>query len=223
MSTNSTSGAQRARRWAMFAGIAGLSLVLADCGILGNFRHDPGYAAFGSPGIEDTDRDLALSLGPVPVGLGRLASHFVLRDEPELSKVLVGVRAVRVYTYEVKGDLTRVQGRMDAMRADLVHKGWQQIVAVRDDGELVSALVRMEGVERIRGLVVIVQDDEDLTLVNVIGNIRPENFGAMMAALDVDVPSMSVSMRDHAGPSRGHARRTPALADAAGPDASGAP
>jgi hypothetical protein len=223
MKTSSTDGPRRVQRWTMFAGICGLCLLLADCGILGNFRHDPGYAAFGSPGIEDTDRDFALSLGPVPIGLGRLASRIVLKDEPELRKTLVGVRAVRVYTYEVKGDMTRVQGRMEAMRRDLVQKGWQQIVAVRDDGELVSALVRMEGVERIRGLVVIVQDDEEITLVNVIGDIRPENFGAMMAALDIDVPSMSVAVGGRSGTPPGHARRTAALADTKTPDANGAP
>jgi hypothetical protein len=213
MTTNSANP-RRMHRWAKVAGIAGLCLGLADCGILGNFRHDPGYAAFGSPGIEDTDRDFAISLGPVPLGLGRLASRIVLKDGPELSSMLVGVRAVRVYTYDVKGDVTRVQGRMDAMRAALVQKGWQQIVAVRDDGELVSALVRMQGVDRIRGLAVIVQDDEDLTLVNVIGNIRPETFGAMMAALDINVPRMSVAMHDRTGPAPGGARRTAAIVDA---------
>jgi hypothetical protein len=194
------------------AGIAGPCLALVGC-VLGNFRHDPGYAAFGSPGIEDTDRDFAISLGPVPLRLGRFASGFVLKDEPELSKVLVGVRSVRVYTYDVKGDVIRVQGRMDAMRAALIQKGWQQIVAVRDDGELVSALVRMQGVDRIRGLAVMVRNDHDLTLVNVIGNIRPESFSVMMAALDINVPPMSVAMHDSTGPAPGGARRTAAIVD----------
>jgi len=208
--SNTENTRRRLRRWAKFGGLAGVCLVLADCGILGNLRLDQGYAAFRSPGAEDAHRDFALSLGPVPVRLSRIAARFVFRDEPELRKMLVGVRAVRVYTYEVKGDMTRVLARMDEMRADLVHKGWQQIVAVRDDGELVRALIKMQGEDRIRGMAVIVQDDEQLTLVNVIGNIRPENFGAMMAALDIDVPSMSVAMRDH-GDARGHAHGTAAL------------
>jgi hypothetical protein len=72
----------------------------------------------------------------------------------------------------------------------------------------------MQGVDRIRGLAVIVQNDKDLTLVNVIGNIRPENFSAMMAALDIDVPLMSVAMQDRTGPKPGGARRTAALVDA---------
>ncbi len=207
MKRNSADGSRRLLRWAKLAGIGGLCLVLADCGILGNLRLNPGYAAFGSPGSEDTDRDFALSLGPLPLKLSR----FVMRDDPEISTMLVGVRAVRVYTYEVNGDVARVQERMEAMRANLMKQGWQQIVAVRDDGELVSALIRMQGEKRIRGLAVLVQDDEDLTLVNVIGDIRPESFSAMMAALDVDVPSMSVAMRPRARQEHGRAASPAAL------------
>jgi Domain of unknown function (DUF4252) len=223
MKPSDNNAARRRWRWVKFAGIAGLCVVLADCGILGNRRLDPGYAAFGSPGVEDTKRDFALSLGPLPLSLSRVASRFVLKDEPELSAMLVGLRAVRVYTYEVNGDMTRVAARMEAMRADLVHKGWQQIVAVRDDGELVTALIKMEGPDRIRGMAVLVQDDEDITLVNVIGNIRPENFGAMMAALDIDVPSMSVATRGHGGNAAGHVHGTAALLDSKASDSSRRP
>ena len=189
----SASAPTRPRRWrlARIVGVSALCLVLADCGILGDLRLNPGYAAFGSPGVGDTDRDFALSLGPVPLKVVRLAT----RNDPEMAALLRDLKAVRVYTYEVDGDVDRVLERVNGIRERLIQAGWQQVVATRDDGELVAALVKMQEPGKIRGMAVIAQDDEDLTLVNVIGDIRPENFGAIMAELDVDVPTMSVSMR----------------------------
>lgn len=211
MTTSSSSRARRGPcRWLRPAGVVVACVLLADCGILGDLRLNPGYAAFGSPGLRDTNRDFALSLGPVPIKLARLVMH----GDAEMSSMLEGVKAVRVYTYEVDGDVERVLVRMEAIRARLVEQGWQQLVAVRDDGELVAALVRMDEPGKIRGMAVILQDGEDLTLVNVIGNIRPENFGAMMGELDIDVPTMSISPRGRLRtlidePGRGaHVRRT---------------
>ena len=188
MAASSSSKFRGGSRWTGLASVLAMGLALASCGILGDLRWNPGYADFGSPGARDTNRDFALSLGPVPVKLARLVMH----GDAEMSAMLKGVKAVRVYTYEVDGDIERVRTRMESVRARLVAAGWQQIVAVRDDGELVAALVKMEGPSKVRGMAVIMQDDEDLTLVNVIGNIRPESFAAMMAELDIDVPSMSI-------------------------------
>lgn len=187
MTTVNPSGRWNARRWALLLAIVSACALLANCGILGNFRGNPGYASFGSPGIQDTDRELALSLGPLPLKLAR----WITDDDPEIAALLDGLKAVRVYTYEVDGDALRVAGRMDDVRDRLVKQGWNQIVAVRDDGEHVTALVRMKA-GAIRGLAVVVQDDEELVLVNVIGNIKPENFSSMMATLDIDLPHMMV-------------------------------
>jgi hypothetical protein len=165
------------------------SAVLAAGCVLGNFRGNPGYAAFGSPGVEDTNRDFALSLGPLPLKLAR----FFTKDDPELATLLHDVKAVRVYTYEVSGDAARVMERMEAVRKRLVADGWEQIVAVRDDGEVVSALVKMDGSASIRGVAVIVQDHEDVTLVNVIGRIQPETFGTLMTELHVGVPPVTLA------------------------------
>jgi hypothetical protein len=187
MTTANSRGRWKARRWALLVGIVSACALLADCGILGNFRGNPGYASFGSPGPRDTDREFALSLGPLPLKLARWITH----DDPELSAMLDGLKAVRVYTYDVDGDVQRVSERMQDVRDRLVQQGWDQIVAVRDDGEHVTALVKMKA-GAIRGMAVVVEDDDQLVLVNLIGNLRPENFSSLMAELDVDLPHMVV-------------------------------
>lgn len=166
-------------------------LALAACGFTGNLRFSPGYAELGSPGIADTDRSFGISLGPLPI---KLAKVFMAGD-PEIAAILKDVRAVRVYTYDVDGDPERVNANMEESRGRLVERGWQPVVAVRDDGGLVTALVRMDDgddASRVRGLVVMVQDDEEVVLVNVIGKLTPETFAFAMAELDIELPTMAL-------------------------------
>src|SRR5690606_36110605 len=183
------------RRALSIAAVAAAVAVLGACGVTGNLRFHPGYADLGSPGRRDTDRELGLSIGPLPLRFARM----FFADDPELAAILRDIRAVRVYVYEVDGDAERVHARIDAARNRLVERGWHPIVAVRDDGELVSALVRMDGPERIHGLAVMVQDDEDVVLVNVIGRIEPETFAFVMDEVGVDLTHVSLGRPKRCG------------------------
>ena len=171
-----------------FAVTAGV-LALGACGFTGNFRFNPGYADLRSPGLRDTNRAFALSLGPLPI---RMARVFVA-DDPELSGILDDLKGVRVYIYDVDGNVDRVGGRIQAARTRLIEAGWQPVVAVRDDGGLASALVRLDEEPNVmRGLVVMFQDDEEVVFVNLIGAIKPETFALAMNELGVDVPTMAL-------------------------------
>jgi len=72
--------------------LAALAALLTGCGITGNYRNDPGFAEFDSPGLLDTDREFGISLGALPLGLAR----WVMADDPEIGPLLRELRAVRV-------------------------------------------------------------------------------------------------------------------------------
>src|SRR5690606_25625632 len=165
--------------------------LLAGCGITGNLRLNPGYASF-SPGLfdSDTNRELGLSLGVLPLRIAKA----IVRDDPEIAGILGDLKAVRVYIYEVDGDAARVRERIERTHGRLVDRGWQPVVAVRDDGEFATALARVDGPERIRGLAVMLLDSEEVVLINLIGDIRPETFGAVMAQMDVQLPETRVQL-----------------------------
>jgi hypothetical protein len=169
--------------------VCGLAL-LSGCGITGNFRNDPGYAEFGSPGPLDTDREFGISLGPLPLGLAR----WVLDDDEELGPMLKELRAVRVYTYEVAHDPEDVAQRIKDMQSGLVEDGWLTIVTVREENELVSVLLQPaeHGRNGNRGLAVIVQDPSEVVLVNLIGNVRLDLFSEYMVDLDVEMPHIEI-------------------------------
>ena len=175
-------------RAAILTSSIGFAAVLAGCGITGNFRNDPGFADFASPGWVDTNRDLGLSLGPLPLKL----AHWVLDDDPELGPLVRDLRAVRVYCYEVSGDAERVARRIEATDADLRRAGWVALAAVREDQELVSVLVRYDG-HAVRGMAVLTQDDSEVLLVNLIGgDLAPGLINFYMAELDVEMPAITI-------------------------------
>jgi uncharacterized protein DUF4252 len=168
---------------------AAAALLLAGCGITGNFRNDPGYARFGSPGPLATDRELGISAGPLPLKFMR----WVMDDDPEMAPLLEDLRAVRVYTYDVLGDVGKVAPRIQAIQSELLDDGWVALATLRDEGELLSVLLRFDDRGNRRGLAVIAQDQQEVMLVNLIGrDIKFELFNNYMAELNIDAPPVEI-------------------------------
>lgn len=173
----------------------GAALVVSACGFTGNYRLDPGFASFTTPSsIPNTDRRIGVSVGAIPIRLATLMSRPLFREEPWIPNTLEHIRAVRVYMYEIGEDFETVRQSMEALKAELLVQGWDAVAAVREDGGLVSALVMSETPERVRGVVVLYQDHEELVLVNVIGCIDPETIGALLAGLEIEIPLMEVDI-----------------------------
>ena len=110
-----------------------IALTLSACGITAP-RSNDGYANLDSPGISDTNRTMSLSLGPTTL---RFAARF-LDDEPETKALLKSLDGVRIRIYEVHGDTDRISQRFDRMGNKLSNDGWQPVMLVREEGELVQ-------------------------------------------------------------------------------------
>jgi len=162
---------------------AALALLLAGCGLTAP-RGNAGYADLDSLGLRDTDLVLSLSLGPAIL---RFAENHV-DDDPEARALLHGLDGVRIRIYEVDGDAGRVAARMARMSRDLQADGWEPVLLVRQQDEQAHMLLRIvDG--RIHGMTVLVLDGEaEAVVVNLMGDIRPEQFGEVMVAMDVDSP-----------------------------------
>jgi hypothetical protein len=169
-------------------------LALSACGFTGNLRGSSGFASFRTPStMIETDRQFALSLGPIPLRLATMISRPILDEDDEwISDVLSNVRAVRVYVYEIEGKTDRVIEHLDTTRGALILDGWEQLAAIREDGGLVTALVMHDKPALVSGIVVMYEEDEQLVLVNLIGDIEPATFGLIMDALDIGVPLIEI-------------------------------
>lgn len=163
----------------------GLALALTACGLTAP-RSNDGYADLESLGMTDTDRVLSLSIGPA---LLRFASSHI-DDDPEVRELLKGLDGVRIRIYEIDGDAGRVAARIDSMSRHLQDDGWESVMLVREENEATHMLLRTAD-GRICGMTVLVSDGEsEAVVVNLMGEIRPQQFGDVMVALDVDAPGV---------------------------------
>jgi hypothetical protein len=154
---------------------------LGACGITAP-RSSEGFADLDSLGLADTDRVLTLSIGPALLGFA--ASH--VEDDPEVRDLLRGLTGVRIRIYEIDGDAARVASRMAQMSRKLQAGGWEQVMLVRSDDEQAHMLMKVAD-DRICGMTVLVSDgDSEAVVINLMGEIRPRQFGDVMVALDVD-------------------------------------
>ena len=168
-----------------------IAFALSSCGITAS-RSNEGFANLDSPGISDTDRTMSLSLGKTTL---RFAARF-LDDEPETQVLLRSLDGVRIRIYEVNGNTNRIAQNFDRMGTKLSNDGWQPVMLVREEGELVQMYSKSSS-RGMHGLTIVSADDEEVVVVNVMGDIQPEHFGDVMVALDVDdAPEVQIASID---------------------------
>lgn len=166
-----------------------LASLLTACGMTAP-RSNEGYANLDSLGIFDTDREMALSIGPTLI---RVAIWALDEEEPETAELLRSLDGVRVRIYEIDGDPAKVSARIQRMAAHLRKDRWEPVMLIQEEGEQTHMLVRQRG-DRILGLTLITTDgDAEAVVINVMGDIDPAHFGDVMVALDVDAPEVAVA------------------------------
>lgn len=118
-----------------------------------------------------------------------LAAQVVEKQQPETAKLLRSVQLVHVnvigLTDENRAELTK---RVRQIRHDLDARGWDHNVAVQEKGgQDVGIYTKTRGGEALAGLVITVIDAKDqVVLINIVGDIRPEQVAALGEKLDID-------------------------------------
>lgn len=172
----------RSTAWRILATLV-LSLTLSACSLTAP-RSSAGFADLESLGIRDVDRVMTLSIGPALLRFA--AAH--IDDDPEVKALLKGLEGVRIRIYEIDGDAGRVAERINTMSRHLQEDGWEPVVSMREGSEATYMLLRVID-QQVRGMTVLVSDgDSEAIVINLMGDIRPEQFGEVMVALDADSP-----------------------------------
>ena len=179
----------RSAAWRILAVLV-LGLALSACSLTAP-RSSAGYADLESLGIRDVDRVMTLSIGPVLLRFA--AAH--IDDDPELKALLRGLEGVRIRIYEIDGDAGRVATRINTMSRHLQDDGWEPVLSTREGSEATYMLLRVVD-RQVRGMTVLVSDGEsEAIVINLMGDIRPEQFGEVMVALDADSPETDAVQR----------------------------
>jgi len=137
------------------------------------------------------DKKLSMKLGPVTMSLANVIVTFA-PVEREAKRAFRGIRSVDLVVYELEGseDSAPCGSLLEFAAGRLKRKGWEPIVEAREPGSMVLVLCKYDEV-RIRGIYVIVLDEESLVLVKLRGNLN-KVFAAAMEMAERPEPMITI-------------------------------
>ncbi|MGD0299890.1 MAG: DUF4252 domain-containing protein [Bryobacteraceae bacterium] len=131
----------------------------------------------------------------------KMAARFLSdKDDPDVAKVkrllakLEGVY-VRSYQFSEDGDYSRAD--VESVRSQLQAPAWGRIVGVRSrrDGGDVDVFLKVPGNGTLGGAVIIVAEPRQLTFVNVVGTIDPDDVANLGGQFHI--PKLHASFSSH--------------------------
>jgi hypothetical protein len=110
------------------------------------------------------------------------------KQEPQVAEMLRNIQLVRVNVIGLDDkNRSEVQARIKEVRAKLDKDGWERIVTAQKKDEDVGVYVKTRGNEAVEGVVVsVLSGTREAVLVNVIGNLKPEQIAELGERFDID-------------------------------------
>jgi hypothetical protein len=110
----------------------------------------------------------------------QLASRFLSDRDPDevrVKKLVTGLRGIYVRSFTFSSPGQYRESDVEELRAQLRAPGWSRIVGVRHrkGGDNADVAVKIEN-GKITGLVVIAAEERELTVVNIVGPIDPDDL-----------------------------------------------
>jgi hypothetical protein len=114
-------------------------------------------------------------------------------DESQAQKLLTGLKALCVRSFEFDKDGQYAEQDVEELRAQLQAPAWSRMVGVRSkrDGENVDVYFRMEK-GSITGLAVIAAEPKEFTFVHIDGLITPEQLAGLGGQFGIPKVEMPV-------------------------------
>jgi hypothetical protein len=114
----------------------------------------------------------------VPTSLISLASKLVEKHEPDVAKLLAGIKQVKVNVIGLDdSNVEEFQQRAARIRTDLSARGWERIVTAQNQGQDVGVYLKMDKDSTIQGIsVVVIEGGRQAVFANVVGNVTPEQL-----------------------------------------------
>jgi hypothetical protein len=113
----------------------------------------------------------------------QLASRFLSekkQEEAEARRIISGLQGIYVRSFEFNKPGEYSPADLESIRTQLKAPLWSRVAGVRSkqEGEIAEVYMKKEG-DRITGLVVIAAEPQELTIVNIVGPINPEDLGRL--------------------------------------------
>jgi hypothetical protein len=124
----------------------------------------------------------------VPSTLIHLASQIIAKDEPDVAKVLDGLKLVKVNVIGLNDEnRDGLEERAQKIRKDLSDEGWERVVTAQEKDQDVSVYLKMDAKGSIQGLAAVVINGKDQAVfANVVGEIKPEQLAMLGDKFHID-------------------------------------
>lgn len=165
--------------------VTGISIIALAANTVRADALEPGQVDFGTFRPETGTAFIEVNL---PSSLINLAAKFVEKQEPEVAKLLQGLKQVRVnvigLTDDNKSDLEK---RVQKVRNELSGRGWERLVTAQKEGQDVGVFMKMDKDSAVQGLAVtVIESGKQAVFVNVVGDIKPEQLTMLGERLHID-------------------------------------
>ena len=133
----------------------------------------------------------------------QLASRFLSEKDPDeahVKKLVVGLKGVYVKSFEFEDRDQYKESDVEDLRTQLKAPGWSRIVSSHSkrNGDNSDIFLKIDG-GQISGLAIIVTEPKELTIINIVGAIRPEDIrdlGGHFGIPKLDLPKNDKKDKD---------------------------
>ncbi len=143
----------------------------------------------------DIEPSVEINLGSAMLGL----LSGMTSEEKQISDVMknlseISVRVYRLDDGDYKGDLKQVKSFINSMAGEMKSLGMEQLAAIREDDSTVFIMAEM-GDDVMQGLsVMALDDDSELVVIKIGGQIMLKDLAGLMNRFDVDLDDIDVDL-----------------------------
>jgi hypothetical protein len=169
----------------IFGCTIGLGFLLLIAALVAQENKSSGFVDFGKLPTSNSGEFVEVNLGRTVFAIsGKLFE----KSDPEVAALVRGLHLLQVNVVGLGDDnRTQIQEHIRKLRADLTSKGWERIVSVKEKKDDIAIFLKTRGEEAVEGLVVTVLDgDKEAVLVNIVGNIKPEQVATLGEKMNID-------------------------------------
>jgi hypothetical protein len=116
-----------------------------------------------------------------------MVASLAAKAEPEVTDFIMGLKHIRVnvlgLTKENRKEMTT---RISDLREKLDKTGWERIVTAIEKNQDVGIFLKMKDAKAVEGLCVTVVEGNQVVLVNIIGDIRPEKLSTVGERFNIE-------------------------------------
>ncbi len=142
-----------------------------------------------------TEPSVEVNLGAAMLGL----LSGMTSEEKQVSDVMKNLTEISVRVYDLEdddftGDLKQIKSFINATAGEMKALGMEQMAAIREDDSTVYIMAEMDD-QAIQGLSVLaLDDDSELVVIKIGGQIMMKDLAGLMDRFDVDLSDIDLDL-----------------------------